>query len=179
LFVGCDIHGNVDFIFGNAKAVFVGCRLLVRRPSTLGGHNVITAQGRNNPDHDSGFVFINCSVTAAQGVNLTGVDTFLGRPWKNYSHVVFMDSFLDDILNAAGWVAWKKDQVVEDITKTVKYLEYKNRGPKANTAQRVKWGGFREISDAAEAEGYTVDRFIAGSQWVPHQLIHYNDTLPI
>ncbi|KAF0894796.1 hypothetical protein E2562_003680 [Oryza meyeriana var. granulata] len=46
-YLDCEISGTVDFIFGNAKAVFQSCRLLVRRPKINGAHNVVTAQGRN------------------------------------------------------------------------------------------------------------------------------------
>ncbi|KAL6846122.1 hypothetical protein ACP4OV_023570 [Aristida adscensionis] len=175
LFLYSKIYGTVDFIFGNAKAVFFECDLLVRRP-VLGEHNVITAQGRNSPIHESGFVFERCRVQAAPGEDLTGVDTFLGRPWKNFSHVVFMDSFLGDIVNATGWIPWKKDQVVEETTRTVAYLEYKNTGPKADTRQRVNWEGFHVLSSAEQAKNYTVDRFIHGSQWVPRplQLLYRN-----
>lgn len=73
MYVETDIHGTVDF-------VFLGCRLLVRHPGAAAGHNVVTAQGRSNPEDRSGFVFQNCSVTPDEGADLTGVETFLGRP---------------------------------------------------------------------------------------------------
>lgn len=80
MYVETDIHGTVDFVFGYARAVFLGCRLLVRHPGAAAGHNVVTAQGRSNPEDRSGFVFQNCSVTPDEGADLTGVETFLGRP---------------------------------------------------------------------------------------------------
>ena len=84
MYLETDIRGTVDFVFGYARAAFLGCRLLVRSSgaSKPGAHNVVTAQGRNNPLDRSGFAFQNCSVTADEGANLTGVETFLGRPWK-------------------------------------------------------------------------------------------------
>lgn len=173
LYVETDIAGTVDFIFGNAKAVFVGCRLLARRPA-LGQHDVVTAQGRDSSEHDSGFVFQRCSVRAMDGENLTGVETYLGRPWKEHSRVIFMDTYLDEIVNSTGWVHWDKDKApVRRTEKTVRYLEYKNRGPKADT----KWEGFRLITDPAEAMTYTADNFLDARAWVPKQ-IPYNSPLP-
>uniref|UniRef100_A0A0E0LSE0 Pectinesterase n=1 Tax=Oryza punctata TaxID=4537 RepID=A0A0E0LSE0_ORYPU len=60
----CVISGTIDFVWGEATAVFQKCLLLARRPLE-GGHNVITAQGRTN-DTDpviapSGFVFQACN----------------------------------------------------------------------------------------------------------------------
>ncbi|XP_004955291.1 putative pectinesterase/pectinesterase inhibitor 38 [Setaria italica] len=56
-YVESNITGTVDFVFGNAKAVFHKCRIQVRRPLEQ-KHNVVTAQGRYNATTtDSGFVF--------------------------------------------------------------------------------------------------------------------------
>jgi len=71
-FSDCYIEGNVDFIFGTGKTVFENCE--IRSNAHTGGY--VTAQGRNWPDQDSGFVFNHCSVTADPGVN----DVWLGRP---------------------------------------------------------------------------------------------------
>uniref|UniRef100_A0A0D9V8Z3 Pectinesterase catalytic domain-containing protein n=1 Tax=Leersia perrieri TaxID=77586 RepID=A0A0D9V8Z3_9ORYZ len=122
LYLGCDIAGTIDFVYGNAKAVFEGCRILVRRP-------------RYKPGNDeSGFVFRRCNITAADGV-----DTYLGRPWKNYSHVVFMES---NIINPAGWIGWKKeDPLPGETAKTVEYLESGNVGVGARTRDRVPLEG--------------------------------------
>nr|XP_034586792.1 probable pectinesterase/pectinesterase inhibitor 6 [Setaria viridis] len=101
----CNISGTVDFVFGCAKDVFQQCNLLVRLPMA-DGHCVITAQGRDAPNDHSGFVFQDSTVAALPGVDLTGVPTYLGRPWKNHSHVVFMNCLLDGIIHPAGWERW-------------------------------------------------------------------------
>ncbi|XP_006663570.1 pectinesterase-like isoform X2 [Oryza brachyantha] len=174
-YLDCDISGTVDLIFGDAKAVFQGCRLLVRRPKE-GAHNVITAQGRDRPGYvQSGFSFQNCSVIAMPNENLTGVETYLGRPWRNHSHVIFMESFLDGIVHPSGWVHWDKNNPRFGDEKTVGYMEYNNRGPGANTTGRINWEGF-SVPDAKKAEEYTVDRFINGSWWLPKEL-NYNHGL--
>uniref|UniRef100_A0A0E0BGA5 Pectinesterase n=1 Tax=Oryza glumipatula TaxID=40148 RepID=A0A0E0BGA5_9ORYZ len=164
VYLRCDIAGTIDFVYGNAKAIFQYCRLLVRNPGN-GKHNAITAQGRNS--EESGFVFQGCNITAMEGESLAGVDTYLGRPWKNHSRVVFMGCFMSDIINPDGWVHWNKATPVEETTRTVEYLAYGNKGAGAETADRVKWKGVRVITEA-EANRFTVDHFINGNQWVPN-----------
>ncbi|KAF8656738.1 hypothetical protein HU200_060530 [Digitaria exilis] len=127
------------------------------------GHNVVTAQGRSNPEDKSGFVFQNCSLTADQGANLTGVETFLGRPWKNHSHVVFMESFLDAIVDPLGWIEWNRTH--GEIPSTVRYLEYGNSGPGADTTGRVKNPAVR-VATCSEAAEYTADRFVDAKDWM-------------
>jgi len=45
--------------------------------------------------------------------------------------------------------------------------EYKNYGPGAGVAGRVPWPGHRVINSTAEAERFTVARFIDGASWLP------------
>lgn len=190
LYLDTDIYGTVDFVFGNAQAVFQRCRIRVREPLPAGKHNVITAQGCNNKSYeDSGFVFHRCTVEAdpipipdpAGGPphtqNLTGVETYLGRPHRNFSHVVFMQSELGAVVHAEGWVPWDKNHVVKETTESVKYLEFNNTGPGADTANRVNWTGVQVIHDAAQVAKYCIDSFIAGKEWIPHQ-IPYDHEIP-
>ncbi|KAE8809988.1 hypothetical protein D1007_13308 [Hordeum vulgare] len=156
----CVISGTVDFIYGNAKAVFQDCLLLARAP-LKGKHNVITAQGRDGPDGSSGFSFQNCRVTSQEDLNGSETETYFGRPWKNHSHVVFMQSFLDTIVHPSGWVAWNKTD--GDVPPTVFYGEYGNTGPGANLSKRVPW---LHVMDAGQAEHYTVKRLIRGDEWL-------------
>ncbi|KAJ1274286.1 hypothetical protein BS78_05G051200 [Paspalum vaginatum] len=182
LYVETEIAGKVDFVFGNASAVFHKCSLLVRSPPP-GKHNVITAQSCNNTSRDSGFVFQSCHVAADEGhaEKLKSVDTFLGRPHKNFSHVVFMGCDLGDVVNSTGWVPWNKDHVIEDVTSTVTYIEFRNYGPGAasDTRRRVNWTGVQVLTEAnvTVAEKYTADRFIDANQWVPAG-IPYEHGLP-
>jgi pectinesterase len=181
LYLESNISGTVDLVFGNAKAFFQKCRIQVRRPLDQGGqrkHNVITAQGRNNPNAtDSGFVFHECYVEAAPGDDLNGVDTFLGRPYKQYSHVAFVNSYLSGVVNALGWVHWDRSQEVNKTTVTVGYYEFGNQGPGADTSRRVHWDGLHiDLTTAAAASTFTADAFIGASHWVPKQ-IHYEHGL--
>lgn len=60
----CDIYGTVDFIFGNAAAIFQKCNLYARRP--MPNQKVaVTAQGRTDPNQNTGISIHNCTVAAA------------------------------------------------------------------------------------------------------------------
>ncbi|XP_021317035.1 probable pectinesterase 56 [Sorghum bicolor] len=167
IYLETDIRGTIDFVFGYARAAFQGCRLLVRSSgaSKPGAHNVVTAQGRSNPLDRSGFSFQNCSVTADEGANLTGVETFLGRPWKEHSHVIFMETFLSSIVNFTGWVEWNRSS--GHIPDTVVYLEYANYGPGADTSRRINTTAVRVVTNCSEAAQYTADPFVNASAWMP------------
>jgi len=58
--------GTIDFIFGDAAAVFQNCDIFVRRPMDHQG-NMITAQGRDDPHTNSGNVLFGHLLTINQG----------------------------------------------------------------------------------------------------------------
>lgn len=154
----CDIYGSVDFIFGNAAAVFQSCNILAR--NGIGGRNFITAQGRIDPNQNTGFSIHLCRVIPAEK---NSDATYLGRPWKPYSRTVFMQSYLDKIIAADGWYPWSGNFAL----KTLYYGEYMNSGPGAGTVNRVKWPGYHRITSPAEASKFTVAEFISGNFWLP------------
>lgn len=46
----CTISGTIDFIFGDAVAVFQNCKLIARKPEEMQTQSItIAAQGRNQP----------------------------------------------------------------------------------------------------------------------------------
>ncbi|URE03940.1 pectinesterase [Musa troglodytarum] len=57
-------------------------------------------------------------------------------------------------------------------TLTCFYTELDNRGPGANTSQRVKWKGVK-IIDYAHAQKFTVEHFIQGNAWLPKTGVPY------
>ncbi|CAH2056724.1 unnamed protein product [Thlaspi arvense] len=105
----CYITGTVDFIFGNAAVVFQNCRIVARKPMS-GQNNMITAQGREDPNQNTATSIQNCNVIASSDLGPVkgSVKTFLGRPWKEYSRTVFMQSNLGDHIDPAGWSPWKE-----------------------------------------------------------------------
>ncbi|KAL5571566.1 hypothetical protein UlMin_021163 [Ulmus minor] len=168
----CDIYGTVDFIFGNAAVVFQNCNIYARNPPNK--TNTITAQGRTDPNQNTGISIHNCRVTAASDLkSASGVKTYLGRPWKEYSRTVFMKTYLDSLINPAGWLEWSGSFAL----KTLYYGEYANTGPGSSTSGRVKWAGYRVITSASEASKFTVGNFIAGGSWLPATSVPFTSSL--
>ncbi|BAT98100.1 hypothetical protein VIGAN_09171700 [Vigna angularis var. angularis] len=163
-FVNCLIEGTVDFIFGEkGQVVLQDCDIQVRIPLT-NQSNVITAQGRQN-NLEGGIVIQNCRIGATQ--EFEGVKekfkTYLGRPWKKYSRTIVMESYISDIIDPTGWLEWEGTNFGLD---TLFYREYNNVGPGAQTSNRVKWEGFKVITDAIEAEPFTPRNFLDGFKWL-------------
>lgn len=160
----CDIYGTVDFIFGNAAVVFQNCNMYARIPLE-NQKNMFTAQGREDPNQNTGMSILNCKVTAASDLaaNKTTVKTYLGRPWKEFSRTVFLLSYIDDVVDPAGWLEWSGEFALE----TLYYGEYMNRGPGSNTSARVTWPGFRVINNSTEARKFDVANLIEGGEWLP------------
>ncbi|XVF41838.1 hypothetical protein PTKIN_Ptkin01aG0312800 [Pterospermum kingtungense] len=151
----CNIYGTIDFIFGNGAAVLQNCKIFTRVPLPL-QKVTITAQGRKNPNQSTGFSFQNSYILATQ-------PTYLGRPWKQYSRTVFMNTYMSGSVQPRGWLEWYGDFALN----TLWYGEYRNYGPGASLSGRVKWPGYHIIQDAATANFFTVGRFIDGRSWLP------------
>jgi polygalacturonase len=154
-FQDCYIEGHVDFIFGDSLAVFDRCTIHgIAHPEVL-----LTAQSKRYPEQQSGFVFNRCKVTADAGVSRV----FLGRPWRGYSTVVFLDSDLDAKVSPQGWREWHAGQT--ERLKTALYGEYKSRGPGAAPGSREPYS--RQLTEA-EAAKYAPAVFLAGLDgWNP------------
>ena len=156
----CDVYGTVDFIFGDAAVVFQNCNIYIRTPMS-GQKNTVTAQGRQDPNENTGIVIHNSRVAAAG--DLSSFKSYLGRPWKKYSRTVFMKSTLDGIIDPAGWLPWQGSFALS----TLYYAEYMNTGAGAGTGGRVNWPGYHVLKSPAEAGKFTVGSFLAGGSWIP------------
>ncbi|KAF8380472.1 hypothetical protein HHK36_027958 [Tetracentron sinense] len=169
----CDIYGTVDFIFGNAAVVLQNCNIYARKPQNK--TNTITAQGRSDPNQNTGISIHNCRVTAASDLKAvqSSVNTYLGRPWREYSRTVFLQTNLDSLINPAGWLEWDGNFAL----KTLYYGEYKNTGPGSSTANRVKWDGYHVITSSSEASKFTVGNFISGASWLPSTNVPFTSGL--
>ncbi|KAL0804867.1 hypothetical protein Bca101_097357 [Brassica carinata] len=162
-FVKCHIAGTVDFIFGNAAAVLQDCVINARRPNS-NQKNMVTAQGRSDPNQNTGIVIQNCKIGATSDLMAVkgSFSTYLGRPWKQYSRTVIMQSDISDVIRPEGWLEWSGDFALDTLT----YREYLNRGAGAGTANRVKWKGYQVITNVTEAQQYTAGQFIGGEGWL-------------
>nr|XP_043633752.1 pectinesterase 2-like [Erigeron canadensis] len=159
----CKIFGTVDFIFGDALAVFQDCEIFVRKTVPRGGL-VVTAHGRKYHNESTGYCLQGCTITVAADLKPFISEyskAFLGRPWHPYAFTMYMESFIDDLVDPQGWLdTWGYNE-------TTFCGEYMNYGPGASTDQRVKWRGYHVINDPNIAKYFTVSKFILGNQWLP------------
>ncbi|KAL4178875.1 hypothetical protein AMTRI_Chr13g84380 [Amborella trichopoda] len=169
-----DIYGTVDFIFGNAAAVFQSCNLYARKPMS-DQRITYTAQGRKDPNQNTGFSIHNCKITAASDLVpvKSSIPTYLGRPWQEFSRTVIMQSFLDDLIRPAGWLEWSGNFAL----KSLYYGEYMNKGPGAGLSDRVRWPGYKGELTVDDATKFTVAQFISGNSWLPATGVSFDSGL--
>ncbi|KAF1861098.1 hypothetical protein Lal_00000517 [Lupinus albus] len=162
----CNIYGTIDFIFGNSAAVFQDCYIYPRLPMR-NQFNAITAQGRTDPNQNTGISIQNCYIVASYELgdatnNYNKMKTYLGRPWKEYSRTVYMETFIDKLIDPKGWMEWSGNFGLS----TLYYAEFSNWGPGSNTSKRVTWEGYHLIN-GNDAHSFTVYKFIRGDRWLP------------
>ena len=147
-FNDCYIEGTTDFIFGPATAWFEHCTI-------HGKVNSYITAASTPKDVDYGYVFSNCTVTAADSVT----SLYLGRPWRDYGYTLFMNCELPGVICPEGWHHWEQHR-----EQTARYFEYNNRGEGANPANRVGWS--RQLTKK-EAQQITLERvFQISSSWL-------------
>ncbi|OVA02126.1 Pectinesterase [Macleaya cordata] len=163
-YINCLIAGTVDFIFGNAAVVLQDCDIHARRPNS-GQKNMVTAQGRTDPNQNTGIVIQKSRIGATSDLLpvQSSFPTYLGRPWKEYSRTIVMQSSISDVIVPAGWSEWTGNFALD----TLFYAEYLNSGAGAGTSGRVKWKGYRVFTSATQATPFTAGNFVAGGSWLP------------
>ncbi|CAH9145084.1 unnamed protein product [Cuscuta epithymum] len=169
----CEISGTIDFIFGDSAAVLQNCTIVVRKPLD-NQQNIVTAQGRKDPHQPTGLVLQNCTIVADPAyfpVRFT-LKSYLGRPWKEYSRTVIMESYIPDFIQPEGWLPWAEDFGLE----TLFYTEFNNRGPGASKENRVDWTGIKELPKN-QIKRFTAGKFIDGNSWIRHSGVPYNHGL--
>lgn len=148
-FKDCYIEGTTDFIFGPATAWFEGCTIHSK------SNSYITAASTPQ-DVEFGYVFNNCRLTAAEGVE----KVYLGRPWRDYGYTLFMNCELGGHIRPEGWHHWQKER-----EQTARYMEYNNSGPGAKTDGRVAWS--RQLTKKEVADITPEAVFTVNDTWVP------------
>ncbi|XP_030470108.2 putative pectinesterase 11 [Syzygium oleosum] len=144
----CYIEGGTDFICGDAASLFENCHV----HSISQENGSITAQHRQSGTDNTGYVFLGCKITGVKSA-------FLGRPWGDYSRVVFALSYLSPAILPQGWDEWNDQKKHSNVY----YGEYKCSGPGANRSERVDWS--RSLSDGEAAPFLTKD-LIGGQDWL-------------
>ncbi|OAY79825.1 putative pectinesterase/pectinesterase inhibitor 12, partial [Ananas comosus] len=158
----CDIYGTIDFIFGNAAVLFQGCSIIARKPIP-GQSSVVTTQSRDDPSEDTGISIQNCSIIASDDLRSSNVSTrtYLGRPWRPYSRTVYIESYIDSLVDPAGWTEWPRNQGQD----TLYYREYMNSGPGSGVGARVTWHGYH-VMGYNDATNFSVSNFIYGDEQI-------------
>ena len=153
----CRIEGDVDFIFGGARAYFEGCEIRsLNRNMDVNGYVTAASTPEGEP---YGFVFHGCSFTASQDVAPDSV--YLGRPWREWAQTVLIDCWLGQHIKREGWWDWNKPAAHE----RARYAGAILHGPAGDTAGWVPWA--HEL-DVAAAARYAREQVLAGADgWDP------------
>jgi polygalacturonase len=151
----CFIEGNVDFIFGDSKAVFESC--VIR--SNAHSIGFITAQSKSYSGQDSAYVFHDCRLEAEPDVT----NVYLGRPWRPYATVIYLSTWMGAHIVPAGWREWHPGET--DYLPTAFFAEYRSSGPGAESAQREPHA--KQLT-TEQAEKFEPLRFLQGEDgWNP------------
>ncbi len=149
----CYIDGTVDFVFGNARAVFEYCTIYPKTRLSGTGSSYITAA--NTPGGQAyGYVFRSCIVAPNRG----GTTYYLGRPWQNSTGNVplaqnkvawLKPTYGAGIIQPTGWAVWDAGTDVNLIS----FAEFQPRtfrGTAASVGSRVGWS--RQLTPADTAQ---------------------------
>ncbi len=122
------IAGHVDFIFGGATAFFERAHVHAWRDGYLTAASTPAEQ-------PFGFVFANGQITG----DSPNVKTYLGRPWRDFAQVTFLNTRMTDVIRPAGWHNWDRPE----RERTARFSEFGSTGPGA------RCGGARGVGEAA------------------------------
>ncbi|WP_163410275.1 pectinesterase family protein [Flavobacterium ajazii] len=159
-FKDCYLEGSTDFIFGSSTAFFDNCVL-----HTKGGSAITAASTKEKVKY--GYIFNDCKITGTGA----GITT-LGRPWRPYAAVVFLNTEMSNAIKPAGWNNWGKTENEQ----TARYAEYKSAGTGAYPNERVKWMKNLTTDDVKQ---YTVENVFKSTcseeavvdNWNPKKII--------
>jgi len=146
-FENCTIEGTTDFIFGEATALFENCTIYCKTDSYLTAAS--TPEGK-----PFGFVFRNCKINASESAK----KVYLGRPWRIYARVAFLNCEMGSFILPEGWHNWSKPE----SEKTAFFAEYGNKGTGAALNRRVTWS--HQLSKRG-ASKYTKEQIFAPLGW--------------
>ncbi|MEJ6980910.1 pectinesterase family protein [Pedobacter sp. P351] len=143
----CHIAGTVDFMFGGSTAVFESCTI----HSLKGGYVTAasTPQGKKY-----GYVYLNCKLTGIAN----DASVYLGRPWRPYANVVYIDCEMGKHIRSEGWNNWNNSA----NETTAFYAEYNSTGEGYKPGKRQKWSN--QLTKL-QAQDYTVAKILGA--WKP------------
>lgn len=152
-YLDCLIEGTTDFIFGPGTCIFENCEILSKKNSYITAASTLEGE-------DYGYVFLNCRLTAAPGID----KVYLGRPWRDHAKVVWIGCEMGSHIRPEGWHNWSRPE----REKTAYYAEYGCTGPGADTSARVGWA--HQLTEEQATE-YSFEKIMSperyGSLWDP------------
>jgi pectin methylesterase-like acyl-CoA thioesterase len=170
-FRACYIDGTVDFIFGDARAIFDSTVIYPKSRSVAGASYITAANTKQTEPY--GYVFRDCVIPANRGTTVY----YLGRPWQNdastadaaksWNKTIFLNTTMSPtVIQPAGWSTWDAGTDVSKIT----YAEYRSKkfdSTLVDVSQRVSWS--QQLSPARAAVYYNNDSMFTeyGNTWNP------------
>ncbi|KAF2121667.1 pectin lyase fold/virulence factor [Lophiotrema nucula] len=158
------IEGSIDFIWGFSTAYFHQCYIAT---NTAGA--CIAAQSRTDASTAGGYVFDSCYVTYTSSYGSTFGQSYLGRPYSNFSIAVYMNSYIDKHINSAGWSVW---QTSNPQTSNVLFGEFNNTGPGSWTSSTTRATFATNLTDS-QAASYSLSSWIGDTTWLDMDAYNY------
>ncbi|BFZ64132.1 hypothetical protein YB2330_005271 [Saitoella coloradoensis] len=152
VFFSCYIEGAIDFVWGYSTSYFKSC---TTKP--MKAKSAITAHSRKTADASGAYVFDSCLVSG----DMDG-QAYLGRPYSQYARVCYKYSYLDSVVQPAGWKIWS---TTDPRNGSVTFAEYQNSGPGAweqNADARVSAG----LGKLLDSDTYTLSAIMSTTDWI-------------
>ena len=87
--------------------------------------------------------------------------TYLGRPWRDFSNVIYLNTEMSGVVRPEGWQNWN----LPEREKTARYSEYNSSGPGANAKARAPWS--HQLNEK-QAKAITIKKVLSGADgWQP------------
>ena len=155
-YIDCYIEGDIDFIFGGARAYFKNCNIFSRKNITeedgRNGDNIIkgfVAAPCTPQSEKIGFVFNNCIFESDNDPETV----YLGRPWREYAKVAIINSKIGNHIKSCGWHDWNKPEAHT----TMVFAEYNNTNNEKPVDMSLRENYVHNLSES-EAQDY-IDYF--------------------
>ncbi len=160
---GCNVTGDVDFLWGTGPCFFAGCTFRELRSGAY------YSQVRN-PATNHGFVFHACRFEGAPGV--TGA--YLARIEPDrfpHSEVVLLDCTVGDSVAPVGWQLQGTSAVTSAHSAELHFWESGSRNfqgkPIASATRLATSRQLARPRDAELIDAYSHPSFVLGDEWSP------------
>ncbi|MFJ9711116.1 pectinesterase family protein [Streptomyces sp. NPDC101234] len=153
------VTGDVDFVFGNATAVYDRVNIQLRDSgAAAGGQNGFLSAPNTSSAKTYGILVTGSSITSSAAANTY----YLGRPWHPSADAVGQLVIRQTSLPAAVKTAGPWTDMSGYSWKNARFFEYKNTGAGAGVNSNRP-----QLTDS-QAASYTARKYLAGTDgWNP------------